>query len=99
MGVHCTRIDRHAPHGEDIRSMTWGTRRLQCDGLPVVEGGSEAAERCEDCNARLLPENRATTCLAHRLCRECEPHRADSCSDCYFEADRMLRLSPGARTW
>jgi hypothetical protein len=86
--THCLRPHRHRPHSDEVHAPGWHRRTVYCDGLPVVEGGSEAAEWCEDCGGRLLPNTRATTCLVHRLCLDCEPHRADFCADCYFEQGR-----------
>ena len=43
------------------------------------------ADECEDCHTWLHPGNTAITCLAHRLCGDCDTHRQDGCRDCRTE--------------
>lgn len=59
----------------------------ECSGLPIVEGADDLAQWCEDCDVRLLPDNKAATCWVHRLCVNCEPHRTDTCRECQRERE------------
>lgn len=48
-----------------------------------------------DCGRYCLPGDKAT-CTHKAICEDCWPN---GCGECEWEADRLLRLSEGARRW